>query len=118
MNRHLCCLLGFLAGKNGTIESKVQLDLKLLNVPLSVRLNFFLTTALRYVYSTSRGVMPTSSQPAQTCDSCAQCHKMLGKARFPPLSQERLSKQRVGGCFPAQSESDRTKKNVNVHYLR
>lgn len=123
MNHHLCCSLRFLAGKNGTIESKVKPTAgsqvtEHTESSLSVWLKFFLTTALRYVHSTSSGAMPASSYPVQMCDSCARCHNMLGKARFPPLSQERLSKQRVGGCFPARSESDRTKKNVNMHYLR
>lgn len=49
--------------------------------------------------------------------SQAKYHQMLGKAPFPLLSQERLNKQWTSDCFPAQTESDRTKKNVNMHYL-
>lgn len=61
-------------------------------------------------------ILRASAQSARRL-TYSQCHKTLGKAVFPLLSQERLNKQGASGCFPAQTESDRTKKNVNMHYL-
>lgn len=47
--------------------------------------------------------------------SAARCE---ASALLPLLPRERLNKLGARRCFPARTESDRTKKNVNMHYLQ
>lgn len=89
---------------------------------------YLLNSFVRFNYPKTPRLFPRLTDNSVRCiivvsdqtlllDSCTRSLKMLSKAELPLLSQEWLNKQTTTGCFPAQTESDRTKKYVNMHYL-
>lgn len=132
--KNRCCFLWFAAGKVEQLGLKYPFRVCLIwaNIPwqsavcpwvVITQLSHKKKKTLDMLLSCSQFALYSSMMCVSTQSSHhmthAHVHKMLGnKAPFPLVSQEQLNKQGAGACFPAQTESDRTKTKVNMHYLR